>query len=206
MDNSIKVEDLVKQAKSGKVNVDVLAKELSSMQHKLEKQAQVIKTLEKDTVTDPLTGVFNRRGFELELAKTLANSRRHRRLGALLFVDMNNFKTINDTFGHYAGDEVLCHVAELLKANIRETDMLARVGGDEFCIILNDVRSAADAEIRSDKLMHFIGSSPVRFEDERIWVEASVGSHTFSSEDDMIEVISMADSAMYAKKPKCRDA
>ena len=91
--------------------------------------------------------------------------------------------------------------ATLLKANIRETDILARVGGDEFCVILNDIRSAKDAECRANILAHFIQSSPVRFGDERIWIEASIGSTCFSKEDDMIEVISKADEAMYAKKP-----
>ena len=191
---------LLQQAQNGEVDPKALAAEIAMLQQQLEKQSQVIQTLEKDTVTDPLTGVMNRRGFETELNRTLANARRHGRQSALLFVDMNNFKAINDTFGHFAGDEVLCHVSTLLKANIRETDILARVGGDEFCIILNDVRSAKDAENRANLLAHYIQSSPVNFEGERIWIEASIGSTCFSKEDDMIEVISKADSAMYAKK------
>lgn len=201
MTDSTRTALLLQQAQTGDVDAKALAAEIAMLQQQLEKQSQVIQTLEKDTVTDPLTGVMNRRGFEVELNRTLANARRHNRQSALLFVDMNNFKAINDTFGHFAGDEVLCHVAALLKANIRETDVLARVGGDEFCVILNDIRSTKDAETRATVLAHFIQSSPVRFEDERIWVQASIGSTCFSKEDDMIEVISKADEAMYAKKP-----
>ena len=200
MTDKTRTAQLLQQAQNGQVDAKALAAEIAALQLQLEKQDQVIKTLEKDTVTDPLTGIMNRRGFETELNRTLANARRHGRLSALLFVDMNNFKAINDTFGHFAGDEVLCHVADLLKANIRETDVLARVGGDEFCIILNDIRSQKDAETRANILAHFIQSSPVHFEGERIWIEASIGSTCFNKEDDMIEVISKADSAMYAKK------
>lgn len=201
MTDNTRTNMLLQQAQSGEVDVKALAAEIAALQQQLQKQDQVIKTLEKDTVTDPLTGVMNRRGFETELNRTLANARRHGRLSALLFVDMNNFKAINDTFGHFAGDEVLCHVAALLRANIRETDILARVGGDEFCVILNDIRAPKDAENRANILAHFIQSSPVRFEDEKIWIQASIGSTCFSKEDDMIEVISKADEAMYAKKP-----
>lgn len=201
MTDMTRTERLLQQAQSGEVDPKTLAAEIAVLQRELEKQNQVIRALEKDTVTDSLTGVLNRRGFETELNRTLANARRHGRQSALLFVDMNNFKAINDTFGHYAGDEVLIHVATLLKANIRETDILARVGGDEFCVILNDVRSQKDAENRANVLAHFIQSSPVRYEGERIWIEASIGSTCFSKEDDMIEVISKADEAMYAKKP-----
>ena len=201
MTDMTRTNQLLQQAQSGEVDPKTLAAEIAVLQRELEKQNQVIRALEKDTVTDSLTGVLNRRGFETELNRTLANARRHGRQSALLFVDMNNFKAINDTFGHYAGDEVLIHVATLLKANIRETDILARVGGDEFCVILNDVRSQKDAENRANVLAHFIQSSPVRYEGERIWIEASIGSTCFSKEDDMIEVISKADEAMYAKKP-----
>lgn len=200
MDQNTRVQELLSQAKAGDIDMDTLAGELSILQRQVDAQAEMIRSLKRDTMTDPLTGALNRRGFEIELNKSLANARRHNRLSALLFVDMDNFKQINDTHGHHAGDEALCHVADLLQANIRQTDVLARVGGDEFSIILNDVRSVEDAEKRARLLSDFISSSPVRFDDEKIWVQASVGTQSFQAEDDMIEVIAKADKAMYAAK------
>lgn len=200
MNQAHKFQDIISQAKAGELDVDVLEMELSTLQRQVDAQAAMIQNLQRDTVTDSLTGMLNRRGFELELNKSLANARRHKRLSAVLFVDMDNFKQINDTFGHHAGDEALCHVSQILHANIRETDILARVGGDEFCIILNDVRSFEDAQNRAVSLSGFISSSPVRFEGEQIWIQASVGAHGFSEEDDMVEVIAKADEAMYAQK------
>ena len=204
MDHNTKVQTLISQAKAGEIDMDTLAGELSTLQRQVDAQAEMIRSLKRDTITDSLTGALNRRGFEAELNKAMANARRHNRLSALLFVDMDNFKHINDTYGHHAGDEALCHVADLLQANIRETDVLARVGGDEFSIILNDVRSVADAEKRAELLSHFISSSPVRFDEERIEVKASVGTQSFSAQDDMIEVIARADEAMYAAKKSRR--
>lgn len=200
MDQQTRVKELLSQAKAGEIDMDKLAGELDTLQRQVDAQAEMIRSLKRDTITDPLTGALNRRGFEVELNKSLANARRHNRLSALLFVDMDNFKQINDTYGHHAGDEALCHVADLLQANIRQTDVLARVGGDEFSIILNDVRSVEDAENRARLLSEFISSSPVRFEDESIHIQASVGTQSFQAEDDMIEVIAKADEAMYAAK------
>lgn len=200
MDQQTRVQELLTQAKTGDIDASTLAGELATLQRQVDAQAEMIRSLKRDTITDPLTGALNRRGFEIELNKALANARRHHRLSALLFVDMDNFKHINDTHGHHAGDEALCHVAELLQANIRQTDVLARVGGDEFSIILNDVRSVEDAEKRARLLSDFISSSPVRFEDETIQIQASVGTQSFQAEDDMIDVIARADEAMYAAK------
>ena len=200
MDQQTHVNDLLKQVKSGEIEMDTLADELSTLQRQVNAQAEMIRSLKRDTITDPLTGVLNRRGFEIELNKSLANAKRHHRLSALLFVDMDNFKQINDVYGHHAGDDALCHVANILQTNVRQTDVLARVGGDEFSIILNDVRSVEDAEKRAHLLSDFISSAPLRFEDEQIWIQASVGTQSFQAEDDMIDVISKADKAMYAAK------
>ena len=200
MDQQTRVQDLLSQVKTGEIDMEKLAGELSLLQRQVDAQAEMIRSLKRDTITDALTGAMNRRGFEIELNKALANAKRHNRLNALVFVDMDNFKHINDTYGHHAGDEALCHVAEILQANIRETDVLARVGGDEFSIILNDVRSVEDAHNRAQILSDFISTSPVQFEDESIFIHASVGTQSFKAEDDMIDVISKADEAMYAAK------
>ena len=85
---------------------------------------------------DPLTNLFNRRRFREELEGWVAQMERHESTGALLFIDLDNFKYINDTLGHQKGDEILINFAYLLRARVRETDIIARLGGDEFAIIL----------------------------------------------------------------------
>jgi len=183
-------------------DVKALLEEMRALQTQVQQQAQQIQTLERDTLTDPLTAVLNRRGFDMELNRSMANARRHGRHGALLLLDMNNFKAINDSFGHHVGDLALQHVAGLLSENVRDTDVVARIGGDEFAVILNDVRSPADAERRARELTSLIQATPVKDGAERIWIEGSIGCHFISRDEDMIEVLSQADAAMYAAKPK----
>ena len=200
MEQQYHVNDLLEKVKEGELNLDELAGELSLLQRQVDAQAEMIRSLKRDSITDALTGALNRRGFEIELNKTLANAKRHHRLSALISVDMDNFKQINDVYGHHCGDEALCHAANILQANIRQTDVLARVGGDEFSIILNDVCSIEAAENRAQLLSEFISTAPLRFEDELVWIQASVGTQSFQAEDDMIDVIAKADKAMYAAK------
>ncbi len=88
---------------------------------------------------DPLTGLFNRRRFLDTFEERLAQARRYGTNGALLFLDLDNFKGINDTLGHQAGDEYLINFSRLLQERIRKTDILARFGGDEFAILLSHV-------------------------------------------------------------------
>src|SRR5207244_7397167 len=85
---------------------------------------------------DPLTGLFNRRRFEREFSRELSAAGRYGGGGAVLIIDIDNFKHINDTLGHNAGDEVMMEVAHLLRERVRDTDILARLGGDEFGVLL----------------------------------------------------------------------
>ncbi len=96
-----------------------------------------IDQLEKLAVTDELTGLLNRRGIEQQLSRTLELSRRHGEPGLLVYVDLDGFKMVNDTYGHAAGDEVLKQVARLLTENVRCTDFVGRLGGDEFAVLLS---------------------------------------------------------------------
>ena len=98
-------------------------------------------------ITDPLTGLLNRRKFEEMLENEVARARRYGPL-SLLMIDLNLFKQVNDQFGHPAGDEVLKKAAELLRSCCRETDACARIGGDEFAVILPHTSAAAAAVVR----------------------------------------------------------
>ena len=90
---------------------------------------------------DPLTGLPNRRLLADRLAQQIATTGRSKRYDALLFIDMDNFKSVNDSLGHEAGDQLLIEVARRLRSNLRESDTVARLGGDEFVVILDDLAS-----------------------------------------------------------------
>ena len=141
--------------------VDVVAKLIQTNQHmqeklpstedKLREQAQEIQTHAAEARTDALTLLANRRAFDDELARRIAEFRRHRRGFSLIMADVDRFKKFNDTHGHQTGDEVLRGVARLLRRKMREMDLVARYGGEEFAIILpgTNLDDASKAALRA---------------------------------------------------------
>ena len=130
-------------------NFDVLLDEMIILKKQLAEQEDVIEGLQADAMSDPLTGLANRRTFEKEMERSLSTARRHGRSHGLLLIDVDNFKSVNDRLGHTMGDKVLCHISSLLRQNIRATDIAARLGGDEFCVILNELKSYGNAAARA---------------------------------------------------------
>lgn len=169
----------------------------------LKEQDKRIAELENLATTDALTRVMNRRGFEESLAHELSVARRHGVGGVLIFVDLDQFKPINDTFGHAAGDEVLRTVSNLLRGHIRDTDYLGRLGGDEFAILLprsnkrNGVR-------RAEELDRKLNNAYAAWNDQQIAIKASCGVHMYASNAEMAELLQAADEAMYKIKQERR--
>jgi diguanylate cyclase (GGDEF)-like protein len=159
--------------------------------------------------SDPLTGVFNRRRFDETLEEQLAHARRYRRSGALLIVDLDRFKQINEEFGHAAGDEALRAVARLLASNLRQTDTLgrdasglvARLGGDEFALLLPET-DAAGAEAVAGRLVDAIAAEPLEIAGKPLRLGISVGAATFGDGEfrSAEELLAAADRAMYVVK------
>jgi len=158
-----------------------------------------ITTLEQDAETDQLTGLFNRRGFEKRVAETMAQASRYRECGALIYIDLDLFKSINDTFGHSAGDAVLTSVSSILDANVRTSDHLARLGGDEFAAILTRT-SHDDALMRADVINNALNTASLNWHGQAIEINASVGLQAFRPGDDFAAVLQAADRAMYEAK------
>jgi diguanylate cyclase (GGDEF)-like protein/PAS domain S-box-containing protein len=149
---------------------------------------------------DPLTGLLNRRGFAAALTAHVARSRRYGPAGALLVLDLDGFKDVNDTHGHHAGDALLADVAAGLRERVRETDVLARLGGDEFAVLL-PVETAAQAEVVARALV-----AVVRERGARHGVTASLGvAPVDATLADGDELLVRADRAMYAAKAAGRD-
>jgi diguanylate cyclase (GGDEF)-like protein/PAS domain S-box-containing protein len=148
---------------------------------------------------DPLTGLHNRALFIDRLTHALARSRRAGAPVAVLFVDLDHFKGINDAHGHRAGDEILVTVARKLEAAVRPSDTVARIGGDEFAVLCEDMSSERDVVVVAERLYASF-SEPVLFDDERISVTGSMGIAFAQEGDDPDRLLRNADAAMYKVK------
>ncbi|MCW8835991.1 MAG: GGDEF domain-containing protein [Rhodospirillales bacterium] len=165
------------------------------------RQFDRIAELERLAITDDLTGLFNRRGFEMELQRSMANATRHKETAVVVFIDLDGFKPINDTYGHAAGDAVLQQVAGLLRDGIRETDAACRIGGDEFAVILNR-SSASDGLHRATGFDEILNGAGMYWGETLILLGASTGSSIIDGRQTADEVIHAADMAMYESKRK----
>lgn len=158
-----------------------------------------IEDMARIACTDQLTGAYNRRGFEQEFARVLAAATRYDETGVLVYVDLDGFKPINDTYGHAAGDLVLGEVTRVLQKHVRPQDLVARIGGDEFCVLLTRTDWKNGLE-RAEILKHLLNTTYVRWNDKNIAVRASFGFQRFGAHEDADALLSKADSAMYEAK------
>ncbi len=150
--------------------------------------------------TDALTGLLNRAGFSRAASSMLL----HREQPiALLYIDLDRFKPVNDTFGHATGDEVLRQLAQRFRNAVRPTDAVARLGGDEFAIILSPVRDKAAAEMVARKIVE-VASEFFAVGDERIHIGASVGVAMAAPDEDTGAFMERADSLVYLAKSRGR--
>jgi diguanylate cyclase (GGDEF)-like protein/PAS domain S-box-containing protein len=152
---------------------------------------------------DFLTGLANRRRFEQELSREAERVARYGAPGAVLVIDLDNFKEVNDAFGHMAGDDLLKGVAGAVKHRIRQTDLLARIGGDEFGVLLPQA-DADQAQIAADGIVKALGRHVAVLGDQSIRVTASVGLAMFGRLS-AAEVLACADVAMYEAKQAGRN-
>jgi diguanylate cyclase (GGDEF)-like protein/PAS domain S-box-containing protein len=149
---------------------------------------------------DPLTGLANRTLFAERTEQALEESRRSNRLVALLFADLDNFKSVNDTLGHSAGDDLLRNVAERLERTLRPEDTLARLGGDEFAILLEDVDNTKGAQRVAERIVEAL-STPFSIQGKEVQAQTSIGLAVGRAEDHSSEeLLRNADVAMYVAK------
>lgn len=171
-------------------------------QHELAKKKMFKKqeTLQYTAHHDALTGLPNRLLLLDRMQQAINKSHRDKKSFALLYMDLNKFKPINDTLGHAAGDEVLTVVAKRLKQNIRSVDTVARIGGDEFIVLMDSVSDINDVDLIARKLNHSLKQS-MQWEHHKLNISCSMGISLFPDDGDTPdELISNADSAMYQSK------
>lgn len=154
---------------------------------------------------DSLTGLLNRRRFQKELEKWGQYALRYQRSAALIFVDVDNFKYVNDTHGHHAGDQYLTGIADLLKTTLRGTDTVARWGGDEFAVLLPETQKDAAVEV-ANKLLRRFNETDLTIADHTLRPSASIGMALFPNHGtDFNALIVYADAAMYEAKSAGRN-
>ncbi len=154
---------------------------------------------------DALTGLPNRKYFYDQFRQALAMARRHNRPLAIMFLDMGNFKKINDSLGHHCGDLLLQMVGKRLAGCVREVDCLARIGGDEFIIAFTDMTNPEDATAAANKVLE-IFTEPFLIEGHKLYARASIGISLYPSDgEDMESLIRNADLAMYRAKAEGSD-
>jgi diguanylate cyclase (GGDEF)-like protein/PAS domain S-box-containing protein len=167
------------------------------------KQAQA--RLDYQAHHDPLTGLPNRTLFESRLHGALLHSKEAQSLGAVLFLDLDRFKHINDSLGHPVGDLLLKSIALRLKESLRDIDTVARLGGDEFIILLPGLQHASDAQAVATKLLSSF-AAPFQAGEHEFFMSTSIGSALFPTDgSDVATLIKNADAAMYRSKAKGRN-
>jgi diguanylate cyclase (GGDEF)-like protein len=174
-----------------------LADEVARLAAELAAAKAEIATLSARAERDPLTDVFNRRGFARELERSLAYARRYGTPAALVYLDLDAFKPVNDRYGHAAGDVVLRRVAAALTLSVRGSDVVARLGGDEFAVLMWNI-SPADARAKAAAMETQIEQATAGL--EAMGVGASAGMTMLEAEDLPADVLARADAAMYARK------
>ena len=152
-------------------------------------------------VTDPLTGAWNRRHAEALLTADMSEARRTGRPLSVLMLDIDHFKTINDTFGHEAGDRVLVQITSLIGAFLRDGDVLCRWGGEEFVLVLRDL-GVTDAEELAEAVRRTVEASQL----SGAQVTVSIGLATLQEHDTLAGLLDRADQALYDAKGAGRNA
>ena len=174
----------------------------SAFLHDITERKQVEAIREHEATHDPLTGLLNRRGMFDLLSQAIARVKRTRTSLALLFIDLDGFKQINDRYGHDAGDAVLREVAARLQASIRQTDTAVRLGGDEFTVILENIKHGIpDANMLAQKILETL-QHPIQLDSVTATISASIGisMHQPDDEKSADQLVNAADSAMYTAK------
>ncbi len=159
------------------------------------------RVLRKSAFLDPLTGLANRLLLMDRFEVAMRHARRSHKQFAVLMLDLNKFKAINDTYGHAAGDQVLVTVAQRLVSIVRESDTVARLGGDEFVLIVESITERVQLEALGHKLVDVISQSLTLASGDTVNVGASVGYAWYPKDGDTLrDVLEVADQAMYTSK------
>jgi diguanylate cyclase (GGDEF)-like protein len=177
--------------------------EAKNLRHELQQTRARLENTEREADQDHLLPVLNRRAFVRELTRRIAFSARYGTPSSLVYFDLDGFKLVNDTYGHAGGDAVLAHFAETLAKNVRETDMVGRLGGDEFGLVLTHA-THEQANGKAKSLLDALGRSPAIFNGQVLPIGVSFGAFELRAGEDAQTAMARADEAMYTRKRAAR--
>lgn len=192
--------------RTGVISVDSIEDQLRDMRRErdaLRRENRILKIavaeLERVSERDTLTPLFNRRYFLTAIHQRIARFERHAESAAIVFADLNQLKRINDSLGHAAGDFALLEVAKRMQESIRSTDVAARIGGDEFGLIL-DQSSEAVARAQVERLQHVLAATPAVYDGHAITLSACFGVAMLRTGMTESDILAAADRDMYSCK------
>jgi diguanylate cyclase (GGDEF)-like protein len=184
---------------SDDADVERLVEEISRLRGQVAQLQERVEQLDHLAHQDSLIDLPNRRGFLRELERLIARVSRYGAKGAMLFVDVDGLKAINDSFGHRAGDQALIQVADLLSSGVRKSDVCARIGGDEFGILLENSDEASAHETAA-RLIDMIAGCELVHDGDELPLSVAIGVGLINADDTAETVMARADEAMYRRK------
>ncbi len=177
--------------------------EVQNLRHELQQARTRLEDAERAADQDHLLPVLNRRAFVRELTRHISFSARYSTPASLVYFDLDGFKLINDTYGHAGGDAVLTHFAELLTHHVRESDVVGRLGGDEFGVVLTHA-GQEQANKKAQSLLETLSAQPAIFNGQALPVGVSYGAFELRACEDAESAMARADEAMYSRKRAAR--
>jgi len=196
------VGEIAQETQTMRSSVESLQDKLQESRSEVERLQQELMSARSEALLDPLTGMFNRRGFEAQMRNLVSNPEMLGKPVSFLMIDIDFFKKINDTYGHLFGDKVIRVIAEVLKAQVKGQDSVARLGGEEFAVILPDTPLQGARSV-AENIRRVVESGRIRRldKDESVGgITISVGISGCGVGDDWLEVLGQADEALYASK------
>lgn len=196
------VSKMMQDTQSMRGSVESLQGKLHESKDEVEKLQRELRNARSEALIDPLTGVYNRRGFDAQMRKLLADPELQDKRACFMMLDIDFFKKINDTYGHLFGDKVICGIAEALKSRVKGRDSVARMGGEEFAVILPDT-PLQGAYAVAEQIRQSIEKSKIRRSEKQQAVEGitiSIGIADCEISGDWSEALGRADQALYASK------
>jgi len=201
------VSEIIEDTQTMHNSVNTLQGKLHESKSEIEKLQHELQNAKSEALIDPLTGIYNRRGLELQIKKHALNPDYKDKRIAFMMLDIDYFKKVNDTYGHLFGDKVLRAIAEVLKAKVKGQDTVARMGGEEFAVLLPDT-SLQGAFAAAEHVRQGIERGKIRRLDKPETVEGitiSIGIADFDAHGDWTEAMRCADEALYTSKKQGRN-
>jgi diguanylate cyclase len=201
------VNDLAGDAGKMEGSMQTLESQLEASKQQVEKLNLEIESARVEAVTDPLTGVLNRRGFDIKAQPVFSDSAATQKGFCLLMLDIDHFKKINDSYGHLFGDKVICAIANTLKSKVKGQDAIARMGGEEFAVLLPET-NIEGAFVVAEHIRQAIESGKIRNQNSNDpigGISVSIGIASNTKGCNLLEMLDQADKALYVSKQSGRN-